>query len=141
MKAIKIATLALVAATGAAFVAPSADAAHRGKAHASCPALNVIDPDADGAMTLLEAYRAGVKTFRKINPDGDFTLEADELAGRMSKAAIASADRNKDGRLSLGEYLREIRNRFNYANPDKDRTIECDELHSKYGRLLARLLN
>lgn len=140
MRLHRFAAIAFAVVAGAAGIVSSAEAGHRAKAPASCPALNAIDPDADGSMTLLEALVAAKSTFRKINKDRDFTLEAGELAGRMSVGAIASADRNKDGKLSLGEYLREVRNRFKYANPDKDRTIECDELHSRYGRLLARLL-
>ncbi|MCB1521016.1 MAG: calcium-binding protein [Hyphomicrobiaceae bacterium] len=131
----------LAAAALATTNAAPADAGHRSaKAHPSCPALNAIDPDGDGAMTLGEAKRAAIKTFMKLNKDGDITLELDELGGRMSAAAFAQADLIKGRGISLGEYLIEVRRRFKWANPDKDHTIECDELHSKYGRLLARLL-
>lgn len=116
-------------------------AGHKAAKPVSCPALNAIDPDNDGKMSLLEALRAGKKAFRASNPDRDLTLEGKELAGRMSPKAVAAADTIiKDGRIGMLEYLREVRLRFKAANPDGDRTIECDELYSKNGRLLYRLL-
>lgn len=144
MKIFKVTALAAAALALVNLVSVTpADAGH-GKsksAVASCPELNAIDPDSDGAMTLREALRAAKKAFARINPDNDRTLETDELAGRMSPKAIAAADIIiKDGKIGLLEYLIEVKNRFRWANPDKDRTIECDELHTKYGRLLHRLL-
>lgn len=129
---------ALVAAF--ALSAPAEAGSHKAKKVASCAELNAIDPDNDGSMTMLEAFRAAKATFRKLNKDGDITLEIDELGGRMSAKAFAKADLIKWKGLNLGEYLREVRNRFNYINRDGDRTIECDELNTKHGRLLARLL-
>jgi hypothetical protein len=88
-------------------------------------------------MTRLEALLAGKKAFYRLNTYKDRTLEADELAGRMSTRAFDEADSIiKDGKVGLIEYLREVKNRFHWSNLDKDRTIECDELHTKYGRLL-----
>ncbi len=133
--------IAIAAAVLFAALPMTAEAgSHKAKKVASCPELNAIDPDADGSMTLIEAFRAAKATFRKLNKDGDITLELNELGGRMSAKAFAQADIIKLKGLNLGEYLREVRVRFNHANPDGDRTIECDELHSKKGRLLARLL-
>ena len=134
------AALALAAVLGAT-ASGAALAGHKAKAKpASCPALNAVDPDNDGSMTRLEALRAAKKTFYRLNKDKDRTLEAPELAGRMSAKAIAAADIRKDGKISLVEYLVEVNNRLRWANTDKDRTIECDELNSKKGRLLYRLL-
>lgn len=136
--------ISIAAALAAAVATPvlaSHKAGHKAAKPVSCAALNAIDPDNDGAMTLLEALRAGKKAFRASNPDRDLTLEGKELAGRMSPKAVAAADTIiKDGRIGMLEYLREVRLRFKAANPDGDRTIECDELHSRNGRLLYRLL-
>lgn len=141
MRVLQITAVAAALFAGVTAAPPSADAGQRGKvAQASCAALDAIDPDGDGRMTLLEALRAGTATFRKLNTDRDLTLELDEMGGRMSAKAFAAADLDKRGKLWLGEYLREVRVRFAHANPDKDRTIECDELHSRNGKLLARLL-
>ena len=139
MRFFKSTAVASALVAGVLLAAP-AEAGHKAKKVASCAELNAIDPDADGAMTLLEALRAAKATFRKLNKDGDITLELGELGGRMSAKAFAQADLIKWKGLNLGEYLREVRVRFSYANPDGDRTIECDELHSRKGRLLARLL-
>jgi hypothetical protein len=147
MKRMTISKVAIATAAALAFVnidaaAPTLAGHPKAKAQpVSCPELNAIDPDNDGAMTRLEALRAGKKAFYRLNTDKDRTLEADELAGRMSARAFDKADSIiKDGKVGLIEYLREVKNRFHWANPDKDRTIECDELHTKYGRLLYRLL-
>ncbi len=144
MRVMKFAAMAGALVAGLSIAVTNADAGHRAKAAVqkvyACPALTAIDPDADGKMTLLEAFRAAKKTFRKLNTDRDITLEIGEMGGRMSAKAFAAADLDKRGKLWLGEYLREVKVRFMAANPDKDRTIECDELHSKNGKLLVRLL-
>lgn len=133
ISAIAIALVAVVSAT-------SAQAGHR-HAAPSCPALNAIDPDSDGRMTLGEALRRGVYVFKALNDDGDRTLEVDETHHRLSHAAFAWSDVNKDGKLYLGEWNRRIIVLFNKANPDRDGTIECDELHSGWGRGLLRMLH
>ena len=117
----------------------AAEAGHRG-AVASCPALNAIDPDNDGRMTLGEAIRRGVHVFKTINTDGDRTLEPDETHGRLSAAAFASANPDNDGSLDKGEWLRRVIILFKKANPDRDGTIECDELSHGYGYGLYRML-
>lgn len=136
---IKTFLAALSAALLAVVSITSAQAGHRG-AVASCPALNAIDPDADGRMTLGEAIKRGVYIFNAINNDGDRTLERDETYGRLSHAAFAWADVNKDGKLYTGEWIRRIVILFNKANPDRDGTIECDELYTGWGRGLKRML-
>ncbi|MGD9671268.1 MAG: EF-hand domain-containing protein [Hyphomicrobiaceae bacterium] len=115
---------------------------HKAKAKpVSCPELNAIDPDNDGKMSLGEALRAAKKKFRRINRDGDRTLEGAELKGVMPTKAIAAADSIiKDGKIGLIEYLLFVKRAFKYANPDKDRTIDCNELLSKQGRPLLHLL-
>lgn len=132
----------LMAASVAVFAVMStvsAQAGHR-VAVASCPALNAIDPDSDGRMTVGEAVKRGVHVFKSINDDGDRTLEGDEVYDRLSEAAFVSADLNKDGKLYMGEWIRRIVILFNKANPDRDGTIECDELYTGWGRGLYNML-
>lgn len=117
----------------------AAEAGHRGKV-ASCHALNTIDPDNDGRMTLGEAIRRGVHIFKSLNTDGDRTLEPDETHDRLSAAAFKSANPDNDGTLEMGEWLRRIIILFNKANQDRDGTIECDELSHGYGYGLYRML-
>lgn len=135
----KLLCACLALSFGVTVGAMTASAGHRGSV-ASCPALNAIDPDSDGRMTTGEAVKRGVHVFNALNTDGDRTLEADELHGRLSHAAFAWADRNNDGRLHTGEWIRRIVILFNKANPDRDGTIECDELSSGWGRGLWRML-
>ncbi len=115
--------------------------AHKKAAHKSCPALNHIDPDNDGAMTLGEAKKRALVVFAKINPDGDRTLEPGEVKGRLSKAQFIAADSLiKDGKIGRLEWLIAVKHTFRAANPDGDRTIECDELHKGAGKSLFRML-
>lgn len=130
--ALSVAFFAVVSSVGA-------QAGHRG-AVPSCAALDAIDPDSDGRMTTGEAVKRGIHVFKALNADGDRTLEADELHGRLSPAAFAWSDRNKDGKLYMGEWIRRIVVLFNKANADRDGTIECDELYTGYGRGLKRML-
>lgn len=131
-----------VAALAGIALGATAEAGSAKKATAkSCPELNAIDPDNDGAMTLGEAKRRALVVFGKINPDGDRTLELNEVKGRLSKAQVAAADTlRKDGRISRLEWLLLVKATFRKANPDGDRTIECDELHSPAGKALFRML-
>ena len=136
-------TLALaVAALAGISLAANAEAGSLKKtAPKSCAALNAIDPDNDGAMTLLEAKKRALVVFAKINPDGDRTLEAGEVKDRLSKAQFAAADTlRKDGKISRLEWLILVKNTFRAANPDGDRTIECDELRKGAGKALLRML-
>lgn len=107
----------------------------------SCPELNAIDPDNDGAMTRGEALRAAKKKFRRINTDRDHTLEGNELKAVMPPKAVAAADTiTKNGKISKLEYLRFVKRAFKHANLDKNRTIGCGELLAKSGRPLHHLL-
>ncbi len=106
----------------------------------SCPALDAIDPDGDGSMTLGEAMKAAKAAFHAMNPDKDRTLERAEVGGRVSDAAFAAANPDKDGSLSMGEWKRLVKMRFLHANTDGDRTIECDELATPAGKALYNVL-
>lgn len=139
MLAIAIAAVAGLSLAGAADAGTHAKAVKA--APKSCAALNAIDPDNDGAMTLLEAKRRALVVFAKINPDRDRTLEPNELQGRLSKAQFAAADSlRRDGKISRLEWLVAVKHAFRAANPDRDRTIECDELRKGAGKSLFRML-
>jgi Ca2+-binding EF-hand superfamily protein len=132
----------LVCALGAAIVVAglSMTATAATAVAASCPALNAVDPDNDGHMTLREAKKAAKAAFKRMNPDKDRTLDRAEVGGRISNAAFAAADPDKDGTLSKGEWMRLVKMRFRRANTDGDRTIECDELHTRAGHALYNVL-
>ncbi|XSG82319.1 MAG: EF-hand domain-containing protein [Methyloligella sp. ZOD6] len=102
--------------------------------------MKAVDPDMDNEMTLKEAQTAGKKVFKAINPDGDDTLEADELKGRVTKRQLKEADPDDDGSLDMNEYMNLIEKRFHAANPDGDDTIESDELETRKGKKLLELI-
>lgn len=102
--------------------------------------MKQVDPDMDNEMTLQEAQAAGAKVFKAINPDGDDTLEADELKGRVNERQLKKADPDDDGSLDMAEYEALIKKRFEAANPDGDDTIESDELETKKGKQLLKLI-
>jgi hypothetical protein len=108
----------------------------------SCKALNIIDPDNDGEMTLAEAQKRAGLVFDKLNKDKkkDSTLDAKELRGRMTAKELKAANPDNDGTLDKAEYLSAVAVRFKAANPDGDVTIECDELKTKAGKALYKLL-
>lgn len=138
MAVLKTLTMAVVAA-GLLTAAATVPAFAKAK---SCKALNLIDPDNDGEMTLAEAQKRAGLVFDKLNKDKhkDSTLDAKELRGRMSAKEFKAANPDNDGTIDKAEYLAVVAARFKAANPDKDATIECKELSSKAGQALWRLL-
>lgn len=135
----KLAALAAVALTASVGFATGASATHNRQP--SCPALNAIDPDSDGSMNIVEALIAGNTTFRKLNTDNDWTLEAKELKGRLTLHEMKTVDPDNDGSLDIFEWKRMVKGLFKAANTDGDWTIECDELQSPAGRALVRVLH
>lgn len=108
---------------------------------ASANAMSIsLDPDKDGTMDMPEAIAAATRVFYRINNDGDKTLEAGELAGRVSKADLMKADPDSDGSLDLNEYIALVKERFLNANGDDDQTIDVKELGKDHGAALARLI-
>lgn len=122
-----VGALAIMLAGTAAFGATSAE-------------MKALDPDNDGSIDLAEAQAGAKKVFAAINPDGDDTLEADELKGRLSEKGLKAADPDNDGSLDMNEYMTLVEERFNAANPDGDTTIEQDELETKAGKKLLKLI-
>lgn len=134
-------TLSRFALLGAAaLVSTAAIAAPAFAGHSAKHVIAALDPDKDGTLDKGEVLRGAIAKFKRMNPDGDRTLEPNEVIGVVRPQAFAYADRNKDGKLSLGEYLHLTKLAFIASNPDKDRTIEADELRTKHGRVLARMI-
>ncbi len=131
--------LAALAVTATVLAVTPASATHRG-GHASCKALNHLDPDSDGSFSFIETMRRARAVFKSINTDGDRTLEPDETHGRISARAFAAGNPDNDGSLDIFEWKRIARHLFNAANPDRDLSIECDELHTPAGWRLYKML-
>lgn len=103
-------------------------------------AVKMFDTDNDATLDLAEVKKAATAVFGKLDRDHDGTIDARELAGRLSKKELDAADPDHDGTLTLDEYLAVVEKRFAAADPDKDGTLEAKELKSAAGRALLRLL-
>ena len=89
---------------------------------------------------VLSTGRCGSKTFAKLNPDNDGTLDAKELSGRLDEAGIKAADPDNDGTLDIKEYEALVAAKFKAANPDDDGTVDNKELDSPGGQELLKLI-
>jgi Ca2+-binding EF-hand superfamily protein len=103
-------------------------------------ALQALDPDRDGTVSLAEAKAAASRLFSTLDRDHDGTLDRRELRGRMVSKEFAAADGDHDGTLDKAEYLAAVERAFNAANRDNDGTLDAKELSTPRGRVLLRLL-
>jgi Ca2+-binding EF-hand superfamily protein len=103
-------------------------------------ALQALDPDRDGTVSLAEAKAAASRLFARLDRDHDGTLDRRELRGRMVSKEFAAADGDHDGTLDKAEYLAAVEKAFRAANRDNDGTLDAKELSSARGRALLRLL-
>src|ERR1700749_264962 len=62
-------------------------------------ALQALDPDRDGTVSLAEAKAAASRLFSRLGRDHDGTLDRRELRGRMVSKEFAAANRDHDGTL------------------------------------------
>lgn len=106
-----------------------------------CKIIAKADRNRDGKLSRLEAVIAGKKAFKKINDDGDRTLEPDEAAKRhIGPRTFDKYNRIKRKGLDRIEWSRLVKHRFKVANTDGDRTIECDELVTHRGHKLLAVI-
>jgi Ca2+-binding EF-hand superfamily protein len=103
-------------------------------------ALQALDPDRDGTVSLAEAKAAASRLFSRLDTDHDGTLDRRELRGRMVSKEFAAADGDHDGTLDKAEYLAAVERAFKAANRDNDGTLDAKELSTPRGRVLLRLL-
>jgi hypothetical protein len=103
-------------------------------------AMQMLDPDNDGTVSLEEAKQAASALFDRIDRNRNGVLNKRELGGRVTPQEFAVVDRNKDGMLNKNEYLSVVEKRFKAADPDNDGTLDEKELTSRAGRALLRLL-
>lgn len=102
--------------------------------------LKKLNKDGDKTLELAEVIDAGVKLFEAINPDGDTTLEDDETKGRITEQDWKSANTDGDKTLEMDEWLSILRQRFKTANPDKDGSLDEAELNTKAGQLVVLMI-
>jgi Ca2+-binding EF-hand superfamily protein len=103
-------------------------------------ALQALDPDRDGTVSLAEAKAAASRLFTRLDRDHDGTLDRRELRGRMVSKEFGAADGDHDGTLDKAEYLAAVQKAFKAADGDNDGTVDAKELSSPRGRVLLRLL-
>ena len=113
---------------------PAAAAAKRSRA------MQLLDPDKNGTVSLDEAKRAASAVFDRLDRNKNGVLNKRELGGRVTPQEFVVADPDKDGTLTKAEYLTVVERRFKAADPDNDGTIDEKELTSRAGRALLRLL-
>jgi len=104
------------------------------------PSVANWDPDKDGTLDIAEVKKAASDKFDALDTDHDSTLDAKELAHRVSKVHLAASDPDKDGTLSKDEYMVLVEKRFKAADPDGDGTLSAEELKSPAGKSLLLLL-
>ncbi len=132
--------LGLAALTAVGFAATAAIPAAEAHGHV-CSIIKKYDRRGDGKLNIFEVKRAGKATFKAINPDGDRTLEYDEVRGRVGPKTFAKYNNRFTPKgLDRLEWTRLVKARFYAANRDGDRTIECDELKTRAGRRLLGVI-
>ncbi|MCH9806346.1 MAG: calcium-binding protein [Alphaproteobacteria bacterium] len=131
--------LGLAALTAVGFAATAVAPAAEAHGHV-CSIIKKYDRRGDGKLNIFEVKRAGKATFKALNPDGDFTLEYDEVRGRIGPKTFAKYNVIRGKGLDRIEWTRLVKARFYAANPDGDRTIECDELKTRAGRRLLAVI-
>ena len=109
-------------------------------AFADAAALEALDTDNDGTVSLAEAQAGASKVFATLNPDKDATLDAKELGDRIDAAALKAADPDNDGTLDAKEYAKVVESKFKAADPDNDGTLDEKELSSPAGAALLKLI-
>jgi Ca2+-binding EF-hand superfamily protein len=103
-------------------------------------AMQAIDADKDGTISLDEAKKAAVKKFTALDSDHEGTLDVRELMGTLSPEAAKQADRDSDGTLSQAEFLAVVEARLKEADTNHDGTLDPQELRTPKGQALLRLL-
>jgi hypothetical protein len=124
----------LVAATGA--VAAPTDSTPDDKSLV----MSKIDTDGDGTISWDEAKVAAAAKFQALDTDKEGTLDASELTGVISQAALKKGDTDKDSTLDPTEYLAVVETMFRAADRDHDGTLDARELSTAPGRALVAVL-
>ena len=96
--------------------------------------LKKLNTDGDDTLEMTEVIALAQKTFGAINPDGDSTLEPDEVKGRVTEEEWKSVNKDGDETLEMDEWLTIARARFAQADANKDGKLTAAELDSKAGR-------
>jgi hypothetical protein len=91
-------------------------------------------------LDLAQVKRAADAYFAKLDKDGDGTVDAVELRGVITPAALKAADPDNDGTLSKREYLALAEKLFRAADANHDGTVTAAELATQAGQRLLRVI-
>ena len=89
---------------------------------------------------MAEVKKAANDLFTTLEKDGDETLDAKELKGRIDKKSLKVADPDSDKTVSRDEFQNYVEKIFKDADPDNDGTVDEKELSTKQGKSLQRLI-
>jgi Ca2+-binding EF-hand superfamily protein len=103
-------------------------------------AMQLLDPDNRGAISLDDARKTAAALFDRLDRNRNGVLNKRELGGRVTPQEFAATDVDRTGTLSKAEYLAIVERRFKAAHPANDGTLDEKELTSRNGRALLRLL-
>jgi hypothetical protein len=108
-------TIALIAAA-ASLAAFQADAQIMGQDQ-----LAAIDANGDGAVSREEYDTYGARAFQRLDTNGDLSLSAAEMDGKIS---VPGLDADGDGMVSRQEFGRRMTTDFNSADKDGNGLID-----------------
>ena len=89
---------------------------------------------------MAEVESAGAAIFATLDTDKEGTLDAHELAGRLSADDFAAIDTDHNGKIDRNEYARVVAIRFRAADSDGDGAVNERELDSPEGMALKKLV-
>lgn len=134
MSIAKLAVASVFALAVGAFTLP-----HTVSAASDSAAMKMLDPDADGTVSLDEAKAAAVKKFESMDPDKDGKVDMKEATGPL-KDAFKAADPDNDGTVDKAEYMAVVTAAFKKADPDGDGTLDAKEMETPAGKNLLGML-
>jgi Ca2+-binding EF-hand superfamily protein len=100
-----------------------------------------LNTDNNRALDMAEVESAGAAIFATLDRDKEGTLDADELAGRLSADDLAAVDTDHNGKIDRNEYAKVVAIRFKAADSDGDGTVDERELDSPEGAALLKLVH
>jgi Ca2+-binding EF-hand superfamily protein len=96
------------------------------------------DSDDDGTLDMAEVETAGATIFATLDKDKEGTLDAGELAGRLSADELQDLDSNRSGTLDRNEYAKAVAIRF--RNADANGALDAREVATPDGAALLKLV-
>lgn len=103
-------------------------------------ALKKLNHDGDQTLEIPEVIDAASKLFRQLNQDKDTTLERKETSDRLTEADWKAVNKDNDDTLEMDEWLTVARQRFEAADANKDGKVSAGELDTPAGQSLLKVI-